>query len=704
MKMYFTRLTALLTLLLCSFISYAQIPRAVLYGATRTIDTSQTAGYNSARNYKATDLTDSNKVLAVDHQGNFKLKDAAGIVDSSVYVTVSRLADSLTFYERLLGFPYLKRYILTDYDARPYDSNFCNRAAIQAMYNDAMGVVETYDSLNQSVTYVRVRDSFLGGVVVIPGGIWYVKNSLIKSVNGKPFNGQIYIPALTYRDSTKFRMMVTLETRGAVPVGVFESSISNAYSQTWINGGSRIQSTIGYDGSEWPSVWASEPGDSVAIGSITVTPSVVLAVNKNLWIRTKYDAANGGLQCGNFDYRNFHDVMHINCRADGNVSGSTIAATTTNNVFNLHMNNPFQGALSRIENGLSAHGKIGLVTGEHTIADNHFVAFTNYAVEPLQSVHTVELRNMVLHWNKYQFHTGSFGAFSNTGGSTSAVAAISGSIRVESPSSGAFVRTSPDFMDSTNIMMGELSMIAYSNATGFGNVGTVPTFYRATRLCVKVPAEINGATRLNLGSTIYCNNTTRSGATWKGVSPLAQTNILLDNDRGAFAVSGSFLGLATTGSQSTLSLGGKNMADVQWVMSFGANSRGLMVGTNTLDSLPFVTNNTTRGGFLPAGTFFTVGDVQVGGSNLTFLTTGAKLKFNTGSNASFGTATLSSGTVTVNTTAVTALSRIILTKQSCSNCGDLHISSTVNGTSFTITSSNGSDASTVAWWIIDSNN
>ena len=73
----------------------------------------------------------------------------------------------------------------------------------------------------------------------------------------------------------------------------------------------------------------------------------------------------------------------------------------------------------------------------------------------------------------------------------------------------------------------------------------------------------------------------------------------------------------------------------------------------------------------------------------------------TGSNKSAGTTTLSSGTVTVNTTAVSANSIIFVTGQGCTNCGTYYISAKTAGTSFVITSSNASDASTVAWWIIN---
>lgn len=90
--------------------------------------------------------------------------------------------------------------------------------------------------------------------------------------------------------------------------------------------------------------------------------------------------------------------------------------------------------------------------------------------------------------------------------------------------------------------------------------------------------------------------------------------------------------------------------------------------------------------------------------NIALLTAGNKMKIATGSNASVGTATLSSGTITVNTTAVTASSLIFVSYDTPSGTtGQLSApsGSIVAGTSFVINSTSGSDASTVYWWIIN---
>lgn len=91
-------------------------------------------------------------------------------------------------------------------------------------------------------------------------------------------------------------------------------------------------------------------------------------------------------------------------------------------------------------------------------------------------------------------------------------------------------------------------------------------------------------------------------------------------------------------------------------------------------------------------------------SNLLLGVAGNKITIKSGSNASAGTAVLVGGTVTVNTTAVGANSMVQLTSQVDGGTpGFLRITAKVNGTSFTITSSSGTDTSTVGWVIIDAN-
>lgn len=84
------------------------------------------------------------------------------------------------------------------------------------------------------------------------------------------------------------------------------------------------------------------------------------------------------------------------------------------------------------------------------------------------------------------------------------------------------------------------------------------------------------------------------------------------------------------------------------------------------------------------------------------LVAGKGLKIKEGANAKMGTAVLVGGAVTVSTTAVTASSRIFLTRQVVGGTqGHLSIGTVTAGTSFVINSSDGADTSTIAWLIVE---
>lgn len=76
----------------------------------------------------------------------------------------------------------------------------------------------------------------------------------------------------------------------------------------------------------------------------------------------------------------------------------------------------------------------------------------------------------------------------------------------------------------------------------------------------------------------------------------------------------------------------------------------------------------------------------------------------TGTNEGMGTATLVAGTVTVANTRITANSRIFLTVQALGTVSApkaIAVTAKVNGTSFTITSEDATDTSSVAWLIVE---
>lgn len=103
---------------------------------------------------------------------------------------------------------------------------------------------------------------------------------------------------------------------------------------------------------------------------------------------------------------------------------------------------------------------------------------------------------------------------------------------------------------------------------------------------------------------------------------------------------------------------------------------------------------------------FTIGATALTANNVDFKlsTAGNGIYIKEGTNATMGSGTLAGGTLVVNTTKVTASSRIFLTDSGggvLANIGSLYISARTAGTSFTVSSSNALDTSTFSWMIVE---
>lgn len=97
----------------------------------------------------------------------------------------------------------------------------------------------------------------------------------------------------------------------------------------------------------------------------------------------------------------------------------------------------------------------------------------------------------------------------------------------------------------------------------------------------------------------------------------------------------------------------------------------------------------------------TAGPVNAAG-NLDVTAAGSGLRVAEGANAKQGTAVLVAGSVVVANTSVTATSRILVTSNADGGTpGFVRVSARTAGTSFTITSSSGTDTSTVAYEIFE---
>ena len=114
-------------------------------------------------------------------------------------------------------------------------------------------------------------------------------------------------------------------------------------------------------------------------------------------------------------------------------------------------------------------------------------------------------------------------------------------------------------------------------------------------------------------------------------------------------------------------------------------------------------NSLTTDDFLAMNAGQSAGQFSVFGgaaNSLNLGTAGGGIAVKEGANARSGAVALVGGTATVSNTSVTATSRIQLTSQADGGTpGWLRVSARVAATSFTITSSSGTDTSTVAWFM-----
>lgn len=89
-------------------------------------------------------------------------------------------------------------------------------------------------------------------------------------------------------------------------------------------------------------------------------------------------------------------------------------------------------------------------------------------------------------------------------------------------------------------------------------------------------------------------------------------------------------------------------------------------------------------------------------NNFVIRTAGSELQVKEGANAKMGTGTLSGGTVTISNFSVTSTSRIFLTTYIAGGTiGSLYVSAKIAGTSFSVTSTSGTDSSTFNYLIVE---
>lgn len=221
-------------------------------------------------------------------------------------------------------------------------------------------------------------------------------------------------------------------------------------------------------------------------------------------------------------------------------------------------------------------------------------------------------------------------------------------------------------------------------------------------------------------ASVYSLGSVAAGtATWVllgGASGDVQTINNLSPTNGNITIAGTAnqVGVSNAGSTVTLSLPAAITAPGSLTTTTS------LAATTTITAGTGITSTTgnivATAGAVNAGTSMTatLGDITATNGNLVLGTAGNKLSIATGADASTGTATLSGGTVTVNTTAVTASSLIHIWRQSigatgAAALGELTVGTITAGASFVInavqaadaTALQATDVSEIGWMIVN---
>jgi len=210
------------------------------------------------------------------------------------------------------------------------------------------------------------------------------------------------------------------------------------------------------------------------------------------------------------------------------------------------------------------------------------------------------------------------------------------------------------------------------------------------------PISLTGTTGINTsGAGVTTINTGGTGA------------LNLGNATGNTAVTGSLSTTTSLSATTTVTAGTGITATTGNIAASAGNVSASGTVTGGTGVVATTGNVSATAGAVNAGTSMTatLGNITATNGNLVMGTLGNKLVIPAGTNASIGTSVaMTTGSVTISTTAVTAASKIFLTRNTVGGTlGNLSVpsASIVANTSFVINSDSGTDTSTVNWLIIN---
>jgi len=228
--------------------------------------------------------------------------------------------------------------------------------------------------------------------------------------------------------------------------------------------------------------------------------------------------------------------------------------------------------------------------------------------------------------------------------------------------------------------------VASFGLTGLNLSHTAPTITTANSTSVGL--QINVAAASGQNAFLINQTTTRSAASVFKIQSAGNGVPLNLTDNGVLTISASVVANAAVLGGAALATSGNNTLDISGNKSDGSSAIAVQIRSNNS-----YTNATAK-----------ILSIQNLGTEKIAVNLNGKFVYPSSGSADVrGTATLSSGTVTVSTTAVKTGDHIFLSHAgtgTAANFGILYSSSIVDATSFVITSTNNSDNDTVNWWIV----
>lgn len=420
-----------------------------------------------------------------------------------------------------------------------------------------------------------------------------------------------------------------------------------------------------------------------------------------------------------FQVKNSNKISMNNCVAYSNVNNGILCYSSTSLapankvsiIGGFYYNNGTTGVGDGVRVGGSSTGSMDscLIQGV-TCYDDQGTKRQRYGVSLTGTVTNIKVsNNKLLGNNTAPYNIGTASAsitFNNNEGT--------------SYTQGATYRARTTVSDVAYSILTTDSEVAYTSLTA-GRTATLPTAVGVIGQTYIIKDETGTAATNNItiattsaqtidGASSLVINTNygqvtlySDGANWFSSGGLynsaTQGFVDLSTVQSAIAGAKTFTGILTAGAT------GNGKTNFQ-ITDTGTNSGMTIGGDTTLyrSAANTLKTDTTMivGATLSVATATTTDKFNISG-NVSLLTAGNKIKIATGTNASAGTGTLSGGTVTISTTAVTANSLIFLTDtaSSLTNVGTLSVTAKSAGTSFTVTSANALDTSTFNWFMIN---